>query len=1119
MATALSAPQGVSLPQGVVTFLLTDVEGSSRLWETDAAAMRAAISIHDELLEGAVAATAGVRPLEQGEGDSVVVAFEQASDAVACALGLQRGLAAARWPEGCELRVRVALHSGEALLRDAQNYVGPALNRCARLRAVAHGGQTLLSRATYELVAERLPDGASLRPLGKQRLRDLARAEEVFELAHPDLPSGFPPLRSLDALPNNLPVALSSFIGRERELAELGRLLGEDRLVTLTGTGGCGKTRLVLQAASETLERFPDGVWWVELAPLAEGELVGAAVAEALGVRPLPGVTELQAVCGHLASRRAMVVLDNCEHLLDACAEAAESIIQAAPEVVVLATSRAPLGVAGESEWRVPSLSLPSETTEAPAGTANANGASDAVSLFIDRAASARPDLALGPDDAASVTAICTELDGLPLAIELAAARVRILSVAQIAAGLSDRFRLLSGSGRATARLKTMRASVDWSHELLSDQERALLRRLAVFAGGLTLEAVDEVCAGDGIEHEAVLDLLASLVDQSLVVADATEAGVRYRLLETVRQYGLERLAEAGEDETIRARHRDHFLGIAERAAPHLETARQSETVQVLDPEAANLAAAIDHAVQTDPELALRFGVALYRWWHTSGRFPEAELAYARMLEASGDLYPGVRARVLQCRAAIASILGEFEAAEAHATEALALADEVGDQATAARARLELAIVLIFANPRAARPEIERAAELARVADDQWALVQAGQFIAESYVNQQEHRRASRSSNEVATLAERLGDPFQIAKRWWYASIGAVVDGRMAEAREAAEQTHAAVDTGGEPLMEALADLCLGLADIWQEKPERALERLNRRLERAMTQGVALALPSLLITIALAELTLGRLDQARARLEAVVPLVEGRWAMLATWALGLLAEALRLQADDAAEPTARRAQASGEEGGIRLWATSARLTLGRLAAARGEWTEAREHALAHLDACVEDGHATYVPPCLDALAEVATGVKAHEDAVRLFAAAERARAEIGIVRVPPEEEHWAEIDKRIREALGDKAYEAARAQGAAMSTDDAVQWARRARGPRRRPPGGWDSLTPTELKVVELVAEGLTNPQVAERMFVSPSTVKTHLAHIFGKLDVHSRAELSGRAGERNMTG
>ena len=434
-------PQGASLPEGVVTFLLTDVEGSSRLWETDPVAMRAAISLHDELLERAIEAAGGSRPLEQGEGDSAVVAFSEASRALSCALDLQRELSAAEWPQGCELRVRIALHSGEAILRDPRNYVGPALNRCARLRAAAHGGQTLLSRATYELVADTLPEAASLRPLGPLRLKDLTRAEEVFELTHPELRTGFPSPRSLDALPNNLPVQLSSFIGRERELAEVKRLLADHRLVTLTGAGGCGKTRLAVQAGSETLDRFSDGAWWVELAPLAEERLLGAAIAEALGVRPLPGMTDLQAAGAYLAQRRALLVLDNCEHLAEACAEAAESLLGAAPELVVLATSRASLGVGGETEWRVPSLSLPTDGSEALA-------ASDAVALFIERAADARPDLAPGPDDADSVAAICTQLDGLPLAIELAAARVRMLSVEQIASGLSDRFRLLTGGPR-----------------------------------------------------------------------------------------------------------------------------------------------------------------------------------------------------------------------------------------------------------------------------------------------------------------------------------------------------------------------------------------------------------------------------------------------------------------------------------------------------------------------------------------------------------------------------------------------------------------------------------------------------------------------------------------------
>ena len=938
------------------------------------------------------------------------------------------------------------------------------------------------------------------------------------------LATGSPPPRSLDAPPNNLPVQLSSFVGRERELREIGRLISGHRLVTLTGAGGCGKTRLAIQAASESLERFPDGAWWVELAPLADERLLGAAIAGVLGVRPLPGMTELDACGAYLAQRRALLILDNCEHLPDACAAAAEALLKAAPELVVLATSRAPLGASGETEWRVPSLSLPGsedgEREKALAGPAKANGVSDAVALFVERATAARPDLALSADDADAVAAICTELDGLPLAIELAAARVRIFSLPQIAGQLSDRFRLLtSGPRTAMPRLQTLRASVDWSYELLADEERTLLRRLAVFAGGFTLEAVEAVCASDGIEPANVLELLGSLVDQSLVIAEGSGAGVRYRLLETVRQYGLEHLAEAGEEDVVLARHRDHYRALAERAGPHLETGRQLEFLELLDPEHANLAAAIDHALESDPRLALRLSVALHRWLHTRGRFAEAELAYSRSLEACGDAEPALRARVLQCRAWVATSADELEAAEAHAPEALALADEVGDQGTAGRARIQLGRASMYANPRAARAELRRAADLAVAAGDDWALVEAETYIAITYYFQGDHRQSARVREEVAGLAESLGDPWQVGSRWIEVSFLAVLDGRLVEAREAAERTHAALDAVGEPGLQAFADIELGLIDFYEGEPERALERLNRRLERAITQGAGLMVPTLLTVIALAELTIGRLNEARGRLEGVVMLVEGRSGYVASVALGTLAETLRLQTDDGAEPTARRAQAIGEELGNRLWATWARLTLARLAAARGEWTEAREHALAHLDACVGGGHLTHIPPCLYALAEVAAGVEAHENAVRLLAAAERARAEIGIVRFPPEEEHWAAIESRLREALGGEAYEAARAQGAEMGTEEALEWARRARGRRRRPPGGWDSLTPTEVRVAELVTEGLTNPQIAERMFVSPGTVKTHVTHIFRKLDLHSRTELAAQAGERAKTG
>jgi predicted ATPase/DNA-binding CsgD family transcriptional regulator len=918
------------------------------------------------------------------------------------------------------------------------------------------------------------------------------------------------------ARPHNLPVALSSFVGRERELGELRKALAATRLLTLTGAGGCGKTRLALRAASELVDRFPDGVWWVELAPLGDERRVGAAVAEALGVRPLPGVTELQAACAYLSSRRALVILDNCEHLAAACAGVAEALLQAGSEIVVLATGRAPLGVAGETDWRVPSLSLPGLGAERSTETLPG---SDAVSLFVERARKVRPDFALRNANAVSVARVCGELDGMPLAIELAAARVRMLSVDQIAEGVSDRFRLLTGGPRsASARQRTLRASVDWSHDLLSAEERLLLRRVAVFAGGFTLDAVEEVCVGDDIEHDRLLDVLGSLVDQSLVIAEERESGVRYRLLETVRQYGLERLAAAGEGDAVRGRHGEFFLALAEQAGPELETGRQRECLERLDPESANLAAAIDWALRLKPPLALRFCAALYRWWGARGRFAEAELATSRSLGACGERESALRARVLHGRAYLANWTGDFASAETHATEALALADEVGDMGSAARGRAHLGTALLWSNPRAARAELARASELASAAGDDWALVTAEQLTASSYSFQSEHVEGGRANEEVAALAERQADPFQVARRWMWAAWIAYHDGRLAEARDAIKGWRAAVEGVGEPVMEALADVGTALVDVWEGEPDRALERLQARLERTLKLGAGIAVPLLLIAISLAELATGRSEQARGRLEGLIPLVEGRDAWVTSYALGTLAEARRLGADGAAEATALQAQATAEQFGNRLFATLPRLTLCRLATARADWTAAQQHVLAHLDACVEGGHTTYVPSSLDALAEVAAGLHKHEDAVRLFAAAERARAEIGVVRITPEEKHWAAIDSGLREALGGDTYQAARAQGGELTIEDALEWARRTRGPRRRPPGGWESLTPTEVKVVALVSEGLTNAEVGERMFISRGTVKTHLAHIFKKLDVHSRAQLTAHAIGREST-
>ena len=530
-------------PTGTVTFLFTDIEGSTKIWEDHPDAMGPALARHDDLLRWSIEDNGGF--VFNTVGDAFCAAFPTAGPALEAALASQLALTAEPWGTEVPLRVRLALHTGSAEERDG-DYYGPTLSRVARLLAAAHGGQVLISAATQELARDQLPADASLRDLGEASLKDLARPERVFQLLHPALAADFPALRSLDnpALPNNLPQQLTSFIGRGKELAEIRALLGGTRLLTLTGAGGSGKSRLSLQAAADVLDQYEGGVWFVKLASLTDPALVPQTVADALGVSEEAGKASVRTLTDWLRPRRLLLVLDNCEHLIAACAALAAELLRACPGVHLLASSREPLGVAGEQAYRVPSLSLPDPKK---GETAVALSQYEAVSLFIERARAVRADFAVTDANAPAVAQVCFRLDGIPLAIELAAVRVRSLSVEDINARLNDRFRLLTGGARdMLPRQQTLRALIDWSYDLLTEQEKTLLRRLSVFAGGWTLAAAEAVGPGEGatggvIEDWEVLDLLTSLVDKSLVVyEEGADGGARYRLLETIRHYGRE---------------------------------------------------------------------------------------------------------------------------------------------------------------------------------------------------------------------------------------------------------------------------------------------------------------------------------------------------------------------------------------------------------------------------------------------------------------------------------------------------------------------------------------------------------------------------------------------------
>jgi predicted ATPase/class 3 adenylate cyclase len=606
------------LPTGTVTLLLADVEGSTRLWESQPKEMTAAIARLNQTVSETIAAHDGVRPVEQGEGDSFVAAFARASDALAAALDLQSAPLA-------PIRLRIGVHTGEVQLRDEGNYAGPTINRTARLRDLGHGGQTLLSGATEAMVLDMLPPDAWLTDLGTHPLRDLPRPERVVQLCHPDVVNEFPPLRvPKAAISQRLPAQLTSFVGRNAELSQVRELLSENRLLTLTGAGGAGKTRLAIEVAGQLLSEFDDGVWYVDLAPITNPDLVPSTVARTLWLPDQPGRSTVDTLIRFIADRQLLIVLDNCEHLLDASAALVNALLGAAAGLMLLTTSREPIGVAGEVSWRVPSLTLRDE----------------AIELFTDRARRARPDFTVSDDNAEAVAEICTRLDGLPLAIELAAARVRALSPSEILDSLHDRFRLLTGGARtAVRRQQTLRASVDWSHTLLTQPEQVLFRRLAAFLGGFDLNGAQSVCGGGEVERYQVLDQLALLVDKSLVVTDESKGATRYRLLETVRQYALEKLGESGEADTVRSRHRDYYTALAALLdAP--AGIDYEQRIEQADIEIDNLRAAFGWSREnSDIEPALALASSLQPLWLARGRLREG-LAWFDTVLAVDDPRP-----------------------------------------------------------------------------------------------------------------------------------------------------------------------------------------------------------------------------------------------------------------------------------------------------------------------------------------------------------------------------------------------------------------------------------------------------------------------------------------------
>jgi predicted ATPase/class 3 adenylate cyclase len=792
-----------------VTYLFSDIEGSTRLWEADPGRAAQTVAWHDEISRAAVQRHRGA--VVKTTGDGVHAVFDDPADAIAAVIDLQLALAKPS-TERAPLNVRCGLHLGADQQRD-NDFYGPAVNRAARIMSAAHGGQVLLSQAVADRVTGRLPQGVVLRDLGAVRLRDLGSPEHVFQLIHPALRREFPPLRSMATTPNNLAQQLNSFVGRDRDMAQVQQLLASSRLLTLLGMGGLGKSRLSVQVAAVVLDNYADGVWFVEVAALSDPQLVTQAAASVLGVKEEPGGTVTEALTQFVRDKQLLIVLDNCEHVVQACAELARRLLEAGPKVKVLASSRDSLRIAGEIVFPVAPLPAPERDD---VRSVHAMMAIDSVRLFIDRAKAVQPAFRLSEDLVRAVAEICRRLDGIPLAIELAAARVRALSVEQIAARLDDRFRLLNrGDRTALPRQQTLRALIDWSHDLLDAKERALFRRLAVFAGGWSMEAAEVVGSGGLISREDVVDLLSSLVEKSLAVMVA-ESG-RYRMLDTVRQYAYEKLAESEEEDKVIDAHLRFFLALGVAGRAGIDGPDQGAWMGRLDTDRENLWLAFSHSGgrAQGAQLALSLLDTLRRYCIKCGRLSAAAQLAAQLLQR--EEFQGRdpdRCRALFGAGQLDYFMGNHESAIKHLEESLAIARELKDERAIARILQPLGMSLLgIGSADVAASCLEEAVQLA--ADQGADREQAAAVNALAQL-----RRSAGCLSEaeelllrVVQLTRKIGDAESTAIAMLNLAMVRIALGSALDAREIlGDVLHIAAEAASRGAQQSALEVCAGLS-------------------------------------------------------------------------------------------------------------------------------------------------------------------------------------------------------------------------------------------------------------------------------------------------------------------
>ena len=974
-----------------LTFLLTDVEGSTAIWERAPEEMRAALARHDEIIRGAVGRLGGEHKPARGEGDSHFAVFRSPADAVNCATQIQRALAAETWPEGAELSVRIGIHSGSAETRGG-DYYGATVNRAARLRAIAHGGQTVMSAQVANRARPLADPDAELRDRGDHRLRDLEEPLRVFELVHAGLRRDFPPLKSLDGRRHNLPIQLTSFIGRDDEIAMVTKLLAEGgRLVTIAGSGGIGKTRLSLQIASELIDEYPDGVWLVELANITDPIRVPQEINAALGVTSEND--PLDDLVAFLSSRSALILLDNCEQVVAGAARVVDGLVPECPGVVVLATSREPLGVPGEKILRLAGMPTPDDEHD------RLSELSPAVQLFAERAQTVEHGFVLADDNRAAVVRICRRLDGLPLAIELAAARVRVLSPHQIDERLEDRFGLLTGGPRTRdARQQTMRAAIDWSHDLLSPDETALFRRLSVFAGGCTLDAVEAVCARPPVARSAVIDVLGGLVDKSLVVAEPAKDERRYRMLESIRLYAVERLAAAGE---LAGMKDAHLLWVTARTAvpPAVGQDRAAASVAVFREEADNVRSALDHAVKTDPAAGLVLMWNTMEAWDSYSHFKEGLGRVRDLLERHVDR-DAPRLFGLSLLGILARLQGDVDLARLALEEAVEIARERQHDE---RLVANLVVLGSLSHLDGRVPEgeacLEEAEQVARKAEDLSSLA----YVLTGRARMAMERDAARSValfEEALRLRRDLRDGHHVQTLLENLTSMYERQGRVPEARAAAQEAKELATAAGDE--ESVTALALSLGRIAQDE--------------------------------------GRFEEAEACFREVLTLArEKDMPNEEGFAWALLGENSRaLKNLTAAKDCYSRSRDCFDRAGNVVTVSFLSGNLGHIALEEGDLDQARELARSALRIAIETETMSGVVEFLELMAEVETADGRFDTAVRIFGAADELRQEVGAARDLVDQPDYDRAIAAAQAALPEEEYAAlwrsGQSEGAAALT-------------------------------------------------------------------------------------